>query len=143
MSKRSSRRRLLKEGGAALVGLAASARSVSGQTFGSTRPEGHSKDLMSYGERSHFVTTARTRLGNKVNMNMHGDPNGYDALTPLGEQEGIITPSALHFVSSHGNAPPDIDPARHRLTIYGMVDRPLIFTMEELKRLPSVSRIYY
>ena len=85
MSKRSSRRRLLKEGGAALVGLAAGARSASGQTFGSTRPEGHPKDLMAYGERSHFVTTARTRLGNKVNMNMHGDPNGYDALTPLGE----------------------------------------------------------
>jgi sulfane dehydrogenase subunit SoxC len=98
---------------------------------------------MSYGERSHFVTTARTRLGNKVNMNMHGDPNGYDALTPLGEQEGIITPSALHFVSSHGNPPPDINAAQHRLMIHGMVERPLVFTMAELRRLPSVSRICF
>jgi sulfane dehydrogenase subunit SoxC len=27
--------------------------------------------------------------------------------------------------------------------IHGMVDRPLVFTMEELKRLPAVSRIYF
>ena len=64
-------------------------------------------------------------------------------LTPLGEQEGIITPPSLHFISSHGNAPPDIDPARHHLMIHGMVERPLVFTMAELKRLPSVSRIYF
>src|SRR5262245_7451627 len=85
MSKRSGRRRLLAEGSVVLSGLAVGARSASGQTFGSTRPEGHARDLRAYGERSRFVTTARTRLGNKVNMNMHGDPNGNDALTPLGE----------------------------------------------------------
>ena len=27
--------------------------------------------------------------------------------------------------------------------IHGMVDRPLIFTMDELKRLPSVSRVHF
>ena len=27
--------------------------------------------------------------------------------------------------------------------IYGMVDRPTVFTMEELKRLPSVSRVHF
>ena len=142
MSNR-SRRRLLKEGGAALFGVAVGERSASAQTFGSTRAEGHTRDLMAYGERSQYVKTARTRLGNKVNMNMHGDANGYDALTPLGEQEGIITPSALHFVSSHGNPPPDIDAAQHRLMIHGMVERPLVFTLAELKRLPSVSRICF
>ena len=31
-------------------------------------------------------------------------PNGFDALTPLGEQMGIITPGPLHFISSHGDA---------------------------------------
>ena len=76
-------------------------------------------------------------------MQMHGDPNGFDALTPLGEQTGIITPAPLHFISSHGDPPPDIDPARHRLMIHGLVERPLVFTLEELKRLPSVSRIHY
>ena len=32
-------------------------------------------------------------------------------------------------------------PAEHRLLIYGLVDRPLIFTMDDLLRFPSVSRI--
>jgi sulfane dehydrogenase subunit SoxC len=36
---------------------------------------------------------------------------------------------------------PVIDPAEHRLLIHGLVDRPLIFTMAELRRFPSVSRI--
>jgi sulfane dehydrogenase subunit SoxC len=98
---------------------------------------------MRYGERSRFVKAERYISDNKVNMEMHGDMNGFDALTPLDEQTGIITPASLHFVSSHGNAPPDIDPQKHRLMIHGMVDRPLIFTMEELKRLPSVTRIHY
>jgi len=141
-SKRVARRQLLRGGGAALLGLAAGARPASGQVWKS----GHSEDgkrLMRYGERSRFVKAERYISDNKVNMEMHGDMNGFDALTPLDEQTGIITPSSLHFVSSHGNAPPDIDPQKHRLMIHGMVERPLIFTMEELKRLPSITRIHY
>jgi sulfane dehydrogenase subunit SoxC len=38
---------------------------------------------------------------------------------------------------------PDIDPRRHRLLIHGMVDRPLVLTMDEIRRLPTVSRIYF
>ena len=76
-------------------------------------------------------------------MDLHGDPNGLDAWTPLGALTGSITPAALHYVSSHGNGPPDIDPREHRLLINGMVERPLVFTMDELMRLPVVSRIHY
>jgi hypothetical protein len=115
-SRRKDRRGFLAGGGAALVGLAAGARPLSAQN-----PEVPGKDIMPYGERSRFERTTRIRLGNKVNMNMHGDPNGYDALSPIGEQVGIVTPAPLHFISSHGNAPPDIDPARHRLII--QIDR--------------------
>ena len=64
-------------------------------------------------------------------------------MTPLQDSIGIITPSSLHYVTTHGYDPPDIDPRQHRLLIHGMVDRPLIFTLEELKRLPSVSRIHF
>jgi len=38
---------------------------------------------------------------------------------------------------------PDLDPAAHTLTIHGLVDRPLVFTVDELRRLPSTSRIYF
>ncbi|MBI3940394.1 MAG: sulfite dehydrogenase [Acidobacteria bacterium] len=64
--------------------------------------------------------------------------------TPLQDLTGIITPAPLHFVVSHAyGTPPDIDPRQHRLLIHGMVDRPLIFTLDELKRLPSVSRVHF
>ena len=36
-----------------------------------------------------------------------------------------------------------IDPNEFKLVIQGMVDRPLVLTMDEIKRLPSVSRICF
>ena len=62
--------------------------------------------------------------------------------TPLQDLHGIITPSSLHF-ERHHNGVPDIDPAGHRLLIHGLVERPRVFTVEELKRLPSVSRLAF
>jgi sulfane dehydrogenase subunit SoxC len=38
---------------------------------------------------------------------------------------------------------PDIDPKQHRFMIHGLVDRPLTFTMDDLKRLPSVTRLHF
>ena len=63
--------------------------------------------------------------------------------TPLQDYAGIITPAGLHFVQQHSSHLPDIDPQQHRLTIHGMVDRPLSFSLDDLKRLPSVSRIHF
>jgi sulfane dehydrogenase subunit SoxC len=63
--------------------------------------------------------------------------------TPQQDLHGIITPSGLHFVVNHGNPNPDINVLEHRLMIHGMVDRPLVFTVAELKRLPSVSRVHF
>ena len=140
--KRATRRRFLTEG-AALAGLAVGARSASGQTLGSAGPDTPATDPMAYGEPSRFVTAVRTPMTMIGHMDLHGDPNGLDAWTPLGALTGSITPSALHYVSSHGNGPPDIDPREHRLLINGMVERPLVFTMDELMRLPAVSRIHY
>ena len=62
--------------------------------------------------------------------------------TPLQDLQGMITPSALHF-ERHHNGVPAIDPTRHRLLIHGLVDHPLFLTIEELKRLPSASRIAF
>jgi sulfane dehydrogenase subunit SoxC len=62
--------------------------------------------------------------------------------TPLQDLHGMITPSALHF-ERHHNGVPLIDPTRHRLLVHGLVEHPLIFTMDELKRFPSTSRIAF
>jgi DMSO/TMAO reductase YedYZ molybdopterin-dependent catalytic subunit len=63
--------------------------------------------------------------------------------TPLHDYMGIITPTPLHFVQQHSSHLPEIDAQQHRLTIHGLVDRPLSFGMDDLKRLPSVSRIHF
>jgi sulfane dehydrogenase subunit SoxC len=63
--------------------------------------------------------------------------------TPLQDYAGIITPAQLHFVQQHSSHFPEIDPREHRLTIHGLVDRPLSLSMDDLKRLPSVSRVHF
>jgi sulfane dehydrogenase subunit SoxC len=68
----------------------------------------------------------------------------FHVATPLQDQMGVITPSSLHYVgTTRGAFVPDIDPREHRLMIHGMVDRELIFTMDELKRFPSVTRLHF
>ncbi len=64
------------------------------------------------------------------------------SFTPLAEMQGIITPSGLHFERHHGGVP-DVNPTDYRLMIHGLVERPMIFTLEDLKRLPTVSRIHF
>ncbi len=62
--------------------------------------------------------------------------------TPLHELDGIITPSGLCFERHHGGVAV-IEPSAHRLMINGMVDKPLVFTMEDLKRFPRENRVYF
>ena len=62
--------------------------------------------------------------------------------TPLQNLHGIITPNGLFFERHHAGVP-DINPDQHRLVIHGMVDRPLMLTMEDIVRFPSESRIYF
>jgi sulfane dehydrogenase subunit SoxC len=93
------------------------------------------KPLSGYTERSEFVKSARTMRQTKT-------PEAGSSSTPLAEQYGIITPSALHYERHHAGVPA-IDPAKHRLTIHGLVERPLVLTMDEIRRLPSVSRIHF
>ena len=62
--------------------------------------------------------------------------------TPLQDLDGIITPNGLFYERHHGGVP-TIDPAQHRLMLHGMVDRSMVFTMEDIRRFPSQSRIHF
>ncbi|MBS1240679.1 MAG: molybdopterin-binding protein [Gemmatimonadetes bacterium] len=84
------------------------------------------------GTRSPFVTPARTPTGQTVG----------NSLTPLQDLTGTITPSDLHFERHHAGVPM-IDPERHELIIHGLVERPTVFTLEDLKRFPSVTRQHF
>jgi sulfane dehydrogenase subunit SoxC len=64
------------------------------------------------------------------------------AFTPLQGLFGIITPSGLHF-ERHHQGWHDIDPTTHRLMINGLVKTPKVYTMDDLMRMPSVSRMHF
>ena len=103
-----------------------------------------------------------TTLGDPVTKNRYGIPSAYEhnntrrnakllqsgnwqasiAMCPIHESEGIITPNGLFFSRCHGGVA-QIDPNEHRLMIHGLVEKPLVLTMDQLKRYPSVSRIHF
>ena len=103
----------------------------------------------------------QTTLGQPVAVRPYGVPSKYEAnlqrrespgltrvsaasvsFAPLQGLFGIITPNGLHF-ERHHQGWVDIDPAKHRLMLNGMVKQEMVFTMEDLMRLPSVSRIHF
>ena len=106
-----------------------------------------------------------TGLGQPVVTDGYGKPSRYEAnvqrrqspgltqttqasvsFAPLQSLFGIVTPSGLHF-ERHHQGWWDIDPSKHRLMINGsdasMLKTPKVFTMDELMRLPSVSRFHF
>jgi sulfane dehydrogenase subunit SoxC len=104
-------------------------------------------------------------LGQPVVTDGYGKPSKYEAnvqrrqspgltqttqasvsFAPLQSLFGIVTPSGVHF-ERHHQGWWDIDPSKHRLMINGsddkIVKKPMVFTMDELMRLPSVSRFHF
>jgi sulfane dehydrogenase subunit SoxC len=69
-------------------------------------------------------------------------PGAASSLTPLADLHGAITPNGLVYERHHAGVP-DIDPERHRLLIHGLVREPKLFTMDDLLRLPSESRVHF
>jgi len=126
-----TRRGFLRTGGAATVAGAALGTS---SAHGEGRPQGDPRRL--YGERSPFEKATRS-FGASTAALTTGSSRA-----PLQDLVGIITPSALHFERHHSGVP-TIDPAQHELLLHGLVDRPLCFSMAELRRFPSVSRVHF
>jgi len=139
--KKNSRRKFLRESAAlaAAVGaMPAGALAAVSETASDRSPD----ELVAYGERSRFVTSVRIPVSDRPSPDALGML--FHVCAPLQDSVGSITPSALHFIGTHrGALVPDIDPATYRLLIQGMVDRPLEFTVEDLKRFPSVSRPHF
>ena len=62
--------------------------------------------------------------------------------TPLQDLQGTITPSDLHFERHHAGIP-EIAAEEHELLVHGMVERPMVFRMADLRRYPQLSRICF
>ncbi|PNG27273.1 sulfite dehydrogenase [Methylocella silvestris] len=88
-----------------------------------------------YGGRSQFETAVRVRFPTP-------NENTSWSLTPLAALVGVITPSGLHFERHHGGIP-TIDPSRHSLLVHGMVGAAKRFSMDDIKRMPSVTRRHF
>jgi len=62
--------------------------------------------------------------------------------TPIHKLDGIITPNGVCFERHHSGIA-EIEPSNHRLMINGLVDKPLVFTMQDLERFPRESHVYF
>ena len=104
-----------------------------------------------------------TTLGDELNKHPYGIPSAYEhnvvrrtsallssagdmhaavSMTPLHELEGIITQNGLHFTRTH-NGVAHVDPNKFRLMIHGLVEKPIVLTLDELKKYPSESRLLF
>ena len=88
--------------------------------------------LSPLGQRSPFEQPRRLPRGSGQGI----------SLTPLQDLCGIVTPADLHFERHHAGVPA-IDPNRYKLLIHGMVERPTVFDLADLKRFPSVSQLHF
>jgi sulfane dehydrogenase subunit SoxC len=143
----SSRRSFLR--GAAIAGSAALAGKAAAQTAAPdplitdiqdwNRTLGPGVDAAPYGKPSKFEAHVVRRNVPWLTADAASSVN----FTPLHELDGIVTPNGLCFERHHSGVA-EIEPAKHRLMINGLVDKPLVFTMEDLKRFPGrLNRLYF
>jgi sulfane dehydrogenase subunit SoxC len=124
-SRHIDRRKFIALGAAGLGALAL--RAAEARELGDPR--------RAYGERSPFERAARI-------FGASSTPGTGSSRTPLQDLYGTITPSSLHFERHHSGVP-KIDPNAHELLVDGLVERPLVFALKQLKRFPAVSRVYF
>ena len=134
-----SRRRFLT----ASAGVAGTA--VAGSALADTLADVPAREvgapMSGHSERSQHVQLSRIPEAGPGVRNV--DPSdAINAKTPLNKLVGVITPSDLHYERSHSGVP-DLDPAKHWLLIHGMVKKALVLTVDDLKAMPSVSRIHF
>jgi sulfane dehydrogenase subunit SoxC len=129
-------------GGAALAGNISGSRAADADNLPPNTPEwmkvpGDPMGSQPYGMPSPFEKNVVKNISK--NLKQYLSASGR---TPLQDLDGIITPNGLFYERHHAGVPM-IDPAQHRLMLHGLVERPLIFTMDDIKRFPSESHIYF
>ena len=95
-----------------------------------------------YGKPSQFESNVQRRQSPGLTQTTQSSVS----FAPLQSLFGIITPSGLHF-ERHHQGWWDVDPSRHRFMVNGsepgMVKNPQVFTLDEMMRLPAVSRFHF
>ncbi|MGR6807884.1 sulfite dehydrogenase [Sphaerotilus natans] len=95
-----------------------------------------------YGKPSKYETNVQRRQSPGLTQTTQASVS----FAPLQSLFGIVTPSGLHF-ERHHQGWWDIDPSKHRLMLNGsdpsLMKTPKVFTVDEIMRLPSVSRFHF
>jgi sulfane dehydrogenase subunit SoxC len=95
-----------------------------------------------YGRPSKYEANVQRRMSPGLTQTAQSSVS----FAPLQSLFGIVTPSGLHF-ERHHQGWWDVDPTKHRLMVNGsdatLVKKPMVFTLDELMRLPSVSRFHF
>lgn len=135
-------RRALLAGAAGAAGAAF----IAGPSASAASPEATGAPRQVQGDPTNVLGRPASDVGRRAEFEhptrmVSASPGGVSR-TPLQDLDGIITPSDLHFERHHAGVP-RIDPATYSLLIHGMVERPMMFTLDDLKRFPSQSRIYF
>ncbi|HEY9129834.1 MAG TPA: sulfite dehydrogenase [Sulfurovum sp.] len=157
-SEQVSRRNFLKRTATYSMGALAAASVVAPVKIDASEIKANAEDDPHIMEHKEWAI----KWGDDVQVNLYGQPSPYEsnvtrrttpilssgnyrasiAVTPLQDLNGIITPNGLFFNRNHGGTP-TINPNEHRLMIHGLVEKPIVLTMEQLKRYPNVSRILF
>ena len=137
-----SRRAFLTGAGAAAAGTLAGGASAQADPAIAIHPWmqelGDGVDAAPYGMPSPHEADVKRRTVEWLTA----DPVSSINFTPLHDLDGTITPNGLCFERHHSGVA-RVDPAQHRLMIHGLVDKPLVLTMEDLKRFPRQNHVYF
>jgi sulfane dehydrogenase subunit SoxC len=130
--------------GASGVQRAPGAGQPAGSGTGNPGPATNANDTTQlYADPTKVTGTLPGKLGTRSPFEQPvKKPSDISSRTPLQDLYGIITPSDLHFERSHAGVP-RIDPEKYELLIHGMVERPMVFSLRDLKRFPAASRIAF
>ena len=142
--QKKSRRAFLKGSAAAVVGVAGSAAlSKSGDPLITETQEwasmtGVGVDETPYGLPISFESDVVRRNVEWLTASPISSIN----FTPIHALDGTITPQGCAFERHHSGAI-ELRKEDYRLMINGLVDRPLVFTYEDLERFPRENHVYF
>jgi sulfane dehydrogenase subunit SoxC len=135
-----SRRNFLSSASIGIAGSAVAGGAMA-DSLADVPPREPGADLSGHSERSKYVRIARIPEAGPGQR--HVDPgDAINSKTPLDKLVGAITPTDLHYERSHAGVP-ELDPAGHRLLLHGMTQKQLVLTVDDLKAMPSISRMVF
>jgi sulfane dehydrogenase subunit SoxC len=135
-----SRRSFLTAASTGVAGALAPGQAIS-ETLADVPPRAPGAPLGARSERSQYVQLARIPEATPGKRDVN-PAFAINSKAPLDKLYGTITPTDLHYERSHAGVP-NLDPAKHRLLIHGMTRKSIVLSVDDLKEMPTISRVVF